>query len=147
MIGINKAIELIEKNKSTSETEILDLKSALGHTTAKDVFSQINMPPFNQSAMDGYAIHHDSSISTYTIIGEIQAGMNPSEFNLKKAEAVRIFLEQKLQKDVIQLFSKNGASKKIQRSNSIKKLKKVLTYDLQENKLRKESWLLLKELN
>ena len=91
MIGINKAIELIEKNKSTSETEILDLKSALGHTTAKDVFSPINMPPFNQSAMDGYAIHHDSSISTYTIIGEIQAGMNPSEFNLKKAEAVRIF--------------------------------------------------------
>ena len=51
--------------------------------------SPINMPPFRQSAMDGYALNlHDSK--TYSIIGEVKAGddYNPT---LKTGEAVRIF--------------------------------------------------------
>ena len=47
------------------------------------------MPPFRQSAMDGYAIC-SGTFSSYTIIGEVKAGdsINPE---LKPGEAVRIF--------------------------------------------------------
>jgi molybdopterin molybdotransferase len=56
---------------------------------AEDVFSSINMPPFRQSAMDGYALCLHNS-DTYQLIGEVKAG---DEHNpvLRPGEAVRIF--------------------------------------------------------
>ena len=91
MIEVEQAIELIETHASASETERSDIKKALGYVSMQNVLSPINMPPFNQSAMDGYAIHFDDSISSYLIIGEIPAGKNPSQIKLKKGEAARIF--------------------------------------------------------
>ena len=91
MIEVEQAIELIETNAAASETERSDIKKALGYVSMQNVLSPINMPPFNQSAMDGYAIHFDDSISSYLIIGEIPAGKNPSQIKLNKGEAARIF--------------------------------------------------------
>ena len=63
--------------------------NALGFVLAEDVISPINMPPFRQSAMDGYAlnIHEDSS---YKIIDEVKAGDDHHPL-LKTGESVRIF--------------------------------------------------------
>lgn len=47
------------------------------------------MPPFRQSAMDGYALHRHDDLS-YKLIGEVKAG-DGHEPELKKGEAVRIF--------------------------------------------------------
>ena len=91
MIEVEQAIELIETNAAPSETERCDTNKALGYVSMQNVLSPINMPPFNQSAMDGYAIHFDDSISSYLIIGEIPAGKNPSQIKLNKGEAARIF--------------------------------------------------------
>ena len=70
MIEVEQAIELIETHAAASETERSDIKKALGYVSMQNVLSPINMP-LNQSAMDGYAIHFDDSISSYLIIGEI----------------------------------------------------------------------------
>ena len=56
---------------------------------ALDVFSPINMPPFRQSAMDGYALNLHNK-SNYKIIDEIKAGDEHQPI-LNKGEAVRIF--------------------------------------------------------
>ena len=90
MISILEAILLVKNTsypllKSTNKP----IEKAGGYKLFEDVFSPINMPPFRQSAMDGYAINLNDSL-TYTLIGEIKAG-DSLQPHLKKGEAVRIF--------------------------------------------------------
>ncbi|TJY34649.1 molybdopterin molybdotransferase MoeA [Pontimicrobium aquaticum] len=90
MISIEEAITIVkEHTKPLTNHETKALKDCLGKTLAADVFSPINMPPFRQSAMDGYAVYkHDSN--TYKIIDEVKAG-DGHQPRLQSGEAVRIF--------------------------------------------------------
>ena len=90
MISVEQALKIVIKNSSiTEQTELKTVSNALGYALSNDIISQISMPPFQQSAMDGYAIHfHDSLI--YKIVGEIKAG-DKNQPELQKGEAVRIF--------------------------------------------------------
>ena len=90
MISVEEAFELLENNVIPTQISILcKTTNALGLVLAEDVSSPINMPPFRQSAMDGYAlnIHNGSS---YTIIDEVKAGDGHQPI-LKEGDAVRIF--------------------------------------------------------
>lgn len=90
MITVEEAIELVRQRVSPSTNTIeLELSQASGYVLSKDVISPINMPPFRQSAMDGYAVNMDS-VETYRLSGEIKAGDSAS-MDLEKGEAVRIF--------------------------------------------------------
>jgi molybdopterin molybdotransferase len=90
MISVKEAIQQVKQNskplliKTTKSVE----KSG-GYLLFNDVFSPINMPPFRQSAMDGYALSLHDDLS-YTLIGEVKAGDTHQPI-LKKGEAVRIF--------------------------------------------------------
>lgn len=91
MISFEEAQELLLDNISLcSTTEQISLSNALHRTVAKDIISPISMPPFNQSAMDGYAICISSTETSYSVIGEIKAG-DPAKITLNKGQAVRIF--------------------------------------------------------
>lgn len=89
MISVPQAIELIESNISTATKINLPLRDALGYVLAADIISPINMPPFRQSAMDGYALNIGHT-DNYQIIDEVKAGDGHHPI-LKKGEAVRIF--------------------------------------------------------
>ena len=91
MISVEEAISKVENNFDVLETEFIHVKDALGRVLATDIISPINMPPFRQSAMDGYAINFDSHLNSYQIVDEIQAGMDPANYKVSKGEAVRIF--------------------------------------------------------
>ena len=90
MITVEEAIKYVENNSQpVRKTVKILLKNALGYVLAEDVMSPIDMPPFRQSAMDGYAVRvHDSKF--YHVTGELQAG-DGQDFTLQKGEAVRIF--------------------------------------------------------
>ena len=90
MISIAQAISTVKANTNAlMKTTIKTVEKAGGYILSKDVTSPINMPPFNQSAMDGYALNlHDSN--TYRLMGEIQAG-DEHQSVLKPGEAYRIF--------------------------------------------------------
>ncbi|MBL7899098.1 MAG: molybdopterin molybdotransferase MoeA, partial [Crocinitomicaceae bacterium] len=90
MISVQEALQNIEKNSSINQPEKRLLKNSLNYILAEDVFSPIDMPPFRQSAMDGYAVNFDTDILQYRLAGEIPAGSSEN-FNLKKGEAVRIY--------------------------------------------------------
>ncbi len=90
MISIDEAISIVKNNSKTlQEFKTIKVEKAFGYLLAEDIVSPIDMPPFRQSAMDGYAIC-SGAFSSYTIIGEVKTGdsVNP---NLKPGEAVRIF--------------------------------------------------------
>ena len=74
MITVEEAFKLVKNNITPNEKTILiELNNSLGYVLALDVFSPINMPPFRQSAMDGYALNLHNK-SNYKIIDEIKAG-------------------------------------------------------------------------
>lgn len=89
MIEVSKAIEIIEANSRKMQTKLIPVRKALGYVLAEKIISPINMPPFRQSAMDGYAFTH-SIRHQYDVVGTSQAG-DHSNIKLKATEAIRIF--------------------------------------------------------
>ena len=47
---------MVWENTSVLGKEKIDLISSLGRTIAEDVLSNFDIPPFERSAMDGFAI-------------------------------------------------------------------------------------------
>jgi len=90
MISVEKAIKVVENHTSPTQSSVLiELSESVGHVLYNDIIAPINMPPFRQSAMDGYALNiHEAS--TYNIVGEVKAGDNHHP-KLNSGEAVRIF--------------------------------------------------------
>ena len=69
-----KSILKTEFGKLKLETEQVDLVDSVGRILAEDIYSDINLPPFDNSAMDGIAIHFAPGIREWKIVGEISAG-------------------------------------------------------------------------
>lgn len=90
MITVEEAILAVTNAcKPLKQTEDIPLQDALGYVLSEDIISPIHMPPFNQSAMDGYALNLQDS-NEYILIDEVKAG-DGHQPELKKGEAVRIF--------------------------------------------------------
>lgn len=90
MISVDEALHMVENNiKPTLNSEIKKVLEAIGYVLSKDIISPINMPPFRQSAVDGYAINIHDELN-YSIIGEVKAG-DSHQPTLKKGEALKIF--------------------------------------------------------
>lgn len=56
MLKVEEARLVVLENTRVLETENVDIISSLGRTLAEDIYSNENIPPFNNSAMDGYAV-------------------------------------------------------------------------------------------
>lgn len=56
MISYQEALEIIYKNSNLNQTEALPLLQAIGKSSASEVFSKIQVPSFDNSAMDGFAV-------------------------------------------------------------------------------------------
>ncbi len=92
MISVPEAKKIIIDNTNVLNSITLPLYQATGYTLAADLISEIDVPPFNQSAMDGYAFRFNDYIEnqTLTLNGEIPAG-ETLNFNLNKNDTVRIY--------------------------------------------------------
>ncbi len=93
-LNVNDALERMTsavKRIDTSET--LPIREALGRVLAKEVISSINVPPYANSAMDGYALNSNDIPSTgettLKIVGKSFAGI-PFEGEVQPGECVRI---------------------------------------------------------
>jgi molybdopterin molybdotransferase len=90
MISVEDAINAVKTTiKPLLKEDYKPLERAGGYKLFKDIVSPIDMPPFRQSAMDGYALNQHESL-TYTLMGEVKAG-DYHQPTLKPGEAVRIF--------------------------------------------------------
>jgi molybdopterin molybdotransferase len=79
MITIEKAYNIVLNNAYTLETEKVEFIHSLGRILAEDVKSDIEMPPFDKSAMDGYACRREDLKNTLEIIEVIPAGKYPEK--------------------------------------------------------------------
>jgi molybdopterin molybdotransferase len=83
-----------ERVAPVSEVEVVPLTRALGRVVAHDIAAPIDLPPFDNSAVDGYAVRHaDLKADGETrlkVTGRLQAGSAAAQ-PLAPGEAVRIF--------------------------------------------------------
>jgi len=75
-VTITKALELIYENVKTKSLKLLPLEMSLGMVLAEDVVATHNLPPFDNSAMDGFAVRMDDAGKVPEIIDTIFAGDN-----------------------------------------------------------------------
>jgi molybdopterin molybdotransferase len=85
---------IAERITPVKETETVPLGTARGRVLAADLVASVSLPPFDNSAVDGYAVRHaDLNASGDTVLkvgGRLQAGQKASG-RVEKGEAVRIF--------------------------------------------------------
>jgi len=79
MIPFEKAVETAKSFVITPATGRKNLFNALNSILAEDVYSDISMPPFNKSAMDGYACRKSDLENQLIVIEEIAAGTIPTK--------------------------------------------------------------------
>ena len=92
MINAREARNIILSSLSPVGTIMLSLERSLGRILAEDIVAAENIPPFDNSAMDGFAVISDDLRTlprTLTIVGEIPAGAVASNA-LGKGEAMSI---------------------------------------------------------
>jgi molybdopterin molybdotransferase len=79
MISFEKAAVYIGDLALPLKTERVDLMQSLSRVLAEDIESDTNVPPFNKSAMDGYACRKEDLHNTLKVIEEIPAGKVPEK--------------------------------------------------------------------
>ncbi len=72
MLPVEEALQLVLDNSGEPESTEVSLDEAFGHILASDIHSDIDMPPFNRSAMDGFAISGNDL--RHDLLEEIAAG-------------------------------------------------------------------------
>ncbi|VAX44274.1 molybdopterin molybdotransferase MoeA [Acinetobacter calcoaceticus] len=93
LISVDEALELIIKQPKKLGSINQVLQNSLSRYLAKEIYSEINLPSFSQSAVDGYALcshAEDLQQQKFQVTGEIRAG-SESHDTLKEGQAIRIF--------------------------------------------------------
>ncbi|MCB9226923.1 MAG: molybdopterin molybdotransferase MoeA [Chitinophagales bacterium] len=94
MITVNEALSKIEDKVSTLTPICAPLNQAYGLILAENTISKINQPPFNSSAMDGYAVAKEGlnrENTLFKLVGLSKAGDDISNVHLSKGECIRVF--------------------------------------------------------
>jgi molybdopterin molybdotransferase len=85
---------IAERIAPVKEIETVPLGAARGRVLAADLVAPVSLPPFDNSAVDGYAVRHAdlnaSGDTALKVAGRLQAGQNVAG-KVEKGEAVRIF--------------------------------------------------------
>lgn len=88
-VTIVEALDFIYKNTKTKAPKILPIEQALGFILAEDIYATHNLPPYDNSAMDGYAVKISDADKCVKVDHTIFAGDNSSEI-LKSEYAIKI---------------------------------------------------------
>ena len=90
LLPVNEAKTRVLGSVSHLDTELVPLGDALGRILADGPTATLTQPPFDASAMDGYAVRFDDVADPLKVVGESQAGKS-YDGTLNPGEAVRIF--------------------------------------------------------
>lgn len=93
MLSVSKALNKILVRTLVTQTKQVLLKDAYGCVLSQDLSSPMELPQFDNSAVDGYAVHEDTESKDqiqYRLQGELPAGKTARQ-DLKPGHAMRIF--------------------------------------------------------
>jgi len=79
MIALEEALQIVLSSARPLDNERVDLRESLGRILAEDVASDMDMPPFDKSLVDGYACRRADLAGELKVIETIQAGTPPAK--------------------------------------------------------------------
>ncbi|MHC4118858.1 MAG: molybdopterin molybdotransferase MoeA [Planctomycetota bacterium] len=79
MLGFDEALQIVLDSARQLGSEHVDMSGAANRILAEDVMSDVDMPPFDKSAMDGYACRKADLANELLIIEDISAGSVPTK--------------------------------------------------------------------
>jgi molybdopterin molybdotransferase len=88
LITVDEARERVLAAVRALPPERVALDDAIGRVLAEDVVSELTLPPFDSSAMDGFAVVAGPA-GELPVVGESQAG-RPFDGELRAGQSVRI---------------------------------------------------------
>jgi len=94
-VTVEEAFELIYKNVTNTLIKILPIEQALGSVLAQDIVARHNLPPFDNSAMDGYAVKIADAGTCVSVKHTIFAG-DDSQEELVAQHAIKIMTGAKI---------------------------------------------------
>ncbi len=89
MISFEEAFDIVMKAANPVDTERIHFQDALNRVLAEDMKSDMDMPPFDKSAVDGYACRKLDLFSELEVIEVIPAGKFPVK-KIGKCECSKI---------------------------------------------------------
>lgn len=87
--SIDDTFKILLSQNLSLNSEILPLLSALNRILAQDIYAKRNLPPFDNSAMDGYAFNLSDAGKCVEIVDTIFAGDNKA-VEIKAGQCVKI---------------------------------------------------------
>lgn len=90
MISVVEAKKILSENIRVLPDEKVSVVESSGRRLSKDIITPMDVPSFNNAAMDGYAFCYEPGKTDYRVSARIQAG-DPAAYTLQKDEAARIF--------------------------------------------------------
>ncbi len=79
MITFEEALNIVLNSAIETNVENVGMINSLNRVLAEDIFSDMNMPPFDKSAVDGYACRKDDIYNELELIEVIPAGKKPDK--------------------------------------------------------------------
>ncbi|XP_006891897.1 PREDICTED: gephyrin-like, partial [Elephantulus edwardii] len=79
LTSMDKAFITVLEMTPVLGTEIINYRDGMGRVLAQDVYAKDNLPPFPASVKDGYAVRAADGPGDRFIIGESQAGEQPTQ--------------------------------------------------------------------
>jgi molybdopterin molybdotransferase len=95
MMSVDQAVSVIAARvTAVQEVDAVPLNEADGRILAREITASLPLPPFTNSAVDGYAVRGSDipqdAEQAFPVVGRVQAGASASEA-IKPGHAVRIF--------------------------------------------------------
>jgi len=90
LVSVSQARALIASSLPQIKPSLKELMHSTGLAAAEDIFSPLDIPAFDQSSMDGYAIYAEDIKGPLAVQGVIAAGDGNPEL-LQRNHAMRIF--------------------------------------------------------
>ena len=96
MLSVEEARDEVLDLVKVLDNEEVGLMESIGQVIAEDIYAELDIPPFQNSAMDGYAVRHQdikgaspNRAVTLKVVGSVAAGQM-AKVELPKGTAIRI---------------------------------------------------------
>ena len=99
-MNVSRALKEIFKQDFSCLAENIYLKDSFGRTLSKPLAINKNIPEFDTSSMDGFAVRKSSlgKIGRFTVLGETPAGAR-SSYTIKPNECVKVYTGSRMPKN------------------------------------------------
>ena len=91
LLSFSEAKKIMSKFVKINKTEVINLEKSENRILAEDILSKVNIPEFNNAAVDGFGfINKDQKTNEFKLVGESRPG-KPFIGKINQNEAIRVF--------------------------------------------------------